>query len=54
MDYNSFYESFIAPRDLDKARKAVTDYLKGYNINDPEQVKEMARLKNIVKELEQE
>ena len=37
---------------LSKAKRAVTDYLKGYNINDPQQVREMARLKNIVKDLE--
>jgi hypothetical protein len=37
---------------LSKARKAVTDYLKGYNINDPQQVRQMAQLKNTVKQLE--
>lgn len=37
---------------LSTARKAVTDYLKGYNINDPQQVREMAQLKNTVKQLE--
>jgi len=37
---------------LAKARAAVVDYLKGYNINDPEQVRAMAQLKNTVKELE--
>ena len=37
---------------LAAAEKAVTDYLKGYNINDPQQVREMAQLKNIVKQLE--
>jgi hypothetical protein len=37
---------------LEAARKAVIDYLKGFNINDPQQVREMAQLKDIVKELE--
>jgi hypothetical protein len=37
---------------LSAAKKAVTDYLKGYNINDPQQVREMAQLKNTVKQLE--
>ena len=37
---------------LSKARKAVTDYLKGYNINDPQQVRQMTQLKNTVKQLE--
>jgi recombinational DNA repair protein RecR len=37
---------------LEIARKAVIDYLKGFNINDPQQIREMAQLKNIVKELE--
>lgn len=36
------------------ARKAVTDYLKGFNINDPQQVRQMAVLKNTVKELDQD
>ena len=38
---------------LDIARAAVTDYLKGFNINDAEQVRHMAQLKNTVKELEE-
>jgi hypothetical protein len=38
---------------LEAARAAVIDYLKGYNINDGEQVRHMAQLKNTVKELEE-
>lgn len=39
--------------ELDTARAAVTDYLKGFNINDAEQVRHMAQLKNTVQELEE-
>lgn len=39
--------------ELETARAAVTDYLKGFNINDGEQVRQMAQLKNIVKALEE-
>ena len=37
---------------LAKARAAIVDYLKGYNINDPQQVRQMTQLKNTVKQLE--
>lgn len=38
---------------LEVARAAVTDYLKGFNINDAEQVRHMAQLKIKVKQLEE-
>ena len=39
---------------LKAARAAVIDYLKGYNINDGEQVRHMALLKIKVKQLEEQ
>ena len=39
---------------LEKARKLRTELLKGHNINDPEQVKELAIVKDRIAQLDQE
>jgi len=46
-------ECLALEEELDTARAAVVDYSKGFNINDTEQVRQMALLKIKVQELEE-